>query len=115
MNKQKFHDAVIEIGIHQKKTERQAPETENFTNLYVSGLELQTTQKQFSELFSKYGEILSIQLKVNKDGSKTGIGYVNFAKTEDAQKAMAELNKFETSPGNCILVAPFVSRKENEL
>jgi RNA recognition motif-containing protein len=73
------------------------------------------TKDQLSDLFGKYGELLSCYMKTNKDGSNTGIGYVNFAKTESAQKAMAALNKFELSPGNCILVTKFVSRQENNL
>ncbi|KAI7002556.1 hypothetical protein KC362_g19238, partial [Hortaea werneckii] len=50
------------------------------------------TDDEFRSLFEKYGEITSASLAHDNDGKSRGFGFVNFAKHEDAAKAVDELN-----------------------
>lgn len=51
-------------------------------------------------MFNKFGEIDSCTMKNEVDC----VGYVSFKKTEDAQRALAEMNKTITPNGNTLFV-----------
>lgn len=85
----------IYVAPHLTRKERdsQLEETKaNFTNIYVKNINLETTDEEFNELFSKFGPTTSIALEKNEDGKLKGFGFVNFEDHEDAAKAVEELN-----------------------
>lgn len=68
----------------------------NESKVYVGNLPFSFTQKELSEIFSKYGEITEATVITNKfSGRSKGFGFVTFAKKEDAEKAIEEMNEKE--------------------
>ncbi|CCD24269.1 polyadenylate-binding protein NDAI_0C06100 [Naumovozyma dairenensis CBS 421] len=85
----------IFVGPHLSRKERDSQLEEskaNFTNIYVKNINLETTDEEFTELFSKYGKVLSAALEKTEDGKLKGFGFVDFENHEDAAKAVEELN-----------------------
>lgn len=64
--------------------------------LFVGGLPYSTDDAQLSELFAKFGSVVSSKVIVDKfSGKSKGFGFVEFATDEEAQAAIAGLNETE--------------------
>ena len=78
------------------------------TNLYISNLGPNVTEDDLEELFSSYGPIVTKKVLVDsRTGASKGTGFVRFAKKEDAQNAICEVNgtvPFPTSSSTPIQV-----------
>lgn len=59
-------------------------------NLYVGNLNYSVTDTQLGELFSQYGDVISLSVLDNR-----GFGFVELDKDEDALRAIEELNDTE--------------------
>ena len=81
------------------------------TNLFVKNLPLNTTPKELYELFSKFGDIISIKLKQDKNGECLGYGYVNYESASKAEEALKNLNDYEHL-GKKLYLSEFSSKKE---
>ena len=80
------------------ETQNPPPEdTSNEITLYVNGLPYNNcTQEEVKKLFEKYGEVINVTHRKNrKSGYFTGNSFVTFAKKEDGEKAIQELNGYE--------------------
>jgi len=63
------------------------------SKVYVGNLAFSVTQDELKEAFSKFGEETEVVLITDKfSGRSKGFGFVTFAKKEDAEKAIAEMN-----------------------
>jgi len=64
--------------------------------LFVGNIDWDTSESQLRELFEKYGAIKDLVI-VNdyNTGRPKGFGFVTFEQTEEADKAIAELDGFE--------------------
>ncbi|GAB1729229.1 hypothetical protein NU195Hw_g1561t1 [Hortaea werneckii] len=90
-----LNEKKVFVGHHIPKKDRMSKFEEmkaNFTNVYVKNIQEDATDDEFRSLFEKYGEITSASLAHDNDGKSRGFGFVNFAKHEDAAKAVDELN-----------------------
>ncbi|KAF2860625.1 polyadenylate binding protein [Piedraia hortae CBS 480.64] len=90
-----LNEKKVFVGHHIPKKDRMSKFEEmkaNFTNIYVKNVETEVTEDQLRELFEKYGEITSVSLAHDQEGKSRGFGFVNYAKHEDAAKAVDELN-----------------------
>ncbi|KAF2765555.1 polyadenylate binding protein [Teratosphaeria nubilosa] len=93
-----LNEKKVFVGHHIPKKDRMSKFEEmkaNFTNVYVKNIESEVTDEQFRELLEKYGEITSASLTRDHEGKSRGFGFVNFAKHEDASKAVDELNDLD--------------------
>ena len=61
-------------------------------NLVVKNLPESMGQQEFMSLFKEFGFIDSCKLEIGPDNKSRQFGYVQFAKAEDAQKAIEKLN-----------------------
>jgi polyadenylate-binding protein len=61
-------------------------------NLYVKNLSDQIDDNRLREEFSRFGAITSCRVMVDEAKKSKGFGFVCFNSTEDATKAMAEMN-----------------------
>ncbi len=84
------------------------------TNLFVKNLSQLVTPKELYELFSQYGEIISIKVKQNNLGECLGYGYVNYQSSERAQEALKKLNGKELG-GKKLFVTFFHSKSERSI
>jgi len=64
--------------------------------LYVGNLAFSVDQEGLKKLFESFGEITEAVVISDKfSGRSKGFGFVTFAKEEDAQKAISEMNEKE--------------------
>ncbi|KAI0035914.1 hypothetical protein K488DRAFT_82527 [Vararia minispora EC-137] len=90
-----LNDKKVYVGHHISRKERQSKLEEmrqQFTNLYVKNVDLEVTQDEFVELFSRYGTVTSAVIQMEEDGKSKGFGFVNFESHEQAAKAVEELH-----------------------
>lgn len=63
------------------------------SKLYVGGLSYTTTTETLREFFSQCGTVESATVIIDKfSGQSRGFGFVEMATSEEAQKAIAQLN-----------------------
>jgi cold-inducible RNA-binding protein len=63
------------------------------SNLYVGNLSFDAGEKELEELFSSYGEVLSVNVITDRStGRSRGFGFVQMDRSEDAQKAIESLD-----------------------
>jgi cold-inducible RNA-binding protein len=55
--------------------------------IYVGNVALNATEQDIRDLFSEYGEIISVKLKQSK-----GFGFVEMGSDNEVKKAISELN-----------------------
>lgn len=70
------------LGSNRQKT--------NENNIFVKSLDKSLTSKDLEEKFKDIGEIKSAKVSINPDYSSRGYGFVCFASSEDAIKAVGE-------------------------
>jgi len=89
-----------------------------YTNVYVKNLDDSVDDKQLKSAFEKYGPVTSAVVMLNGDGKSKGFGFVNFENSDDATKAVGELNGQQLVPGGKKIYAGKAQKKaerENEL
>lgn len=74
----------------QMKRERQ--QSCQGRNLYVKHINPDLGEEGFKALFEKFGTITSAKVMTDEAGKSRGFGFVCFASTEEASKAMSEMN-----------------------
>lgn len=62
------------------------------------------TPDQVKRMFLPFGDLLSVDVKKNADGTCRGYGFVTFAKMEDAKKAMAQMENKHVEGKNLVVV-----------
>lgn len=62
-------------------------------NLYIKNLEPHITNHDLTQLFRKFGRIISARVMTNpQTGQSKGYGFVSFGKTEEAAAALHEMD-----------------------
>lgn len=91
-----LNEKKVYVGHHIPKKDRQSKFEEmkaNFTNVYVKNINPDTSDDEFRDLFTQYGDITSASLARDQESGKNrGFGFVNFTTHEAAEKAVEELN-----------------------
>lgn len=65
-------------------------------NIFISNLNYNTVEQELQALFENYGEVESAKIINDRDtGRSRGFGFVEMPNTEEAQKAIEELNQSE--------------------
>ncbi len=113
LNMKSFKDQIIKA--EPFKSNDQTDKTKTSSNLFVKNLSTDITNKELYDLFSEYGNIISINLKKGKNGENLGYGYVNFEKEQSAKNAIENLNQKEFKGKNLIvsMFEPKEKRLEN--
>ncbi|XP_061195663.1 RNA-binding protein 28-like [Saccostrea echinata] len=60
--------------------------------LIIRNLSFKCSEEKLRETFEKFGEVTEVQIPKLKNGKHQGFGIVQFDKTEDASKALKEMN-----------------------
>lgn len=88
--------AKVHVGHFKRRQEREAAglrRTTTYTNVYVKNLEDTLCEEQaLRHLFRAYGEITSVFIPRNEDGSPKLYAFLNFASSEMAHRAVAEMH-----------------------
>ncbi|TXG73567.1 hypothetical protein EZV62_002146 [Acer yangbiense] len=63
------------------------------SKLFVKGISFTTTEKSLKDAFTQFGEVVEAKIIMKKDRTRSkGYGYVTFSATDDAQKALIDMN-----------------------
>ncbi len=82
-------------------------------NLFVAKLDSSTTGEELQELFSKYGEVSSAKIIIDREtGNSKGFGFVEMPNDDEASEAINALNDSELD-GKQIVVKQANPREEN--
>ncbi|KAM3926866.1 polyadenylate-binding protein 1-like [Leptodactylus fuscus] len=104
MNGKDLNGKVIYVGRAQRKTERQFELKRKYeqikrdriakyqdANLYVKNLDQSINNERLRKEFSPFGTITSAKVMM-EDGRSKGFGFVCFSSSQEATKALAEMN-----------------------
>eukprot|EP00800_Vazella_pourtalesii_P002012 TRINITY_DN1186_c0_g1_i1.p1 TRINITY_DN1186_c0_g1~~TRINITY_DN1186_c0_g1_i1.p1 ORF type:complete len:612 (-),score=152.71 TRINITY_DN1186_c0_g1_i1:93-1928(-) len=117
VNGMSLNEKIVFVGTFISKKERQATGQGRiiFNNLYVKNFGSEWTEQQFHELFSQYGEILSIKIMKSENGIGQGFGFCSFTKAESAMDAQEQLHqKHQIPTGEILYVQRAQRRRERE-
>lgn len=93
LNGMLINDKQVYVGHFLRKQERDtAMSRTKFNNVYVKNLSESTTDEDLKNTFGEYGAITSAVVMRDADGKSKCFGFVNFENTDDAAKAVDELN-----------------------
>ncbi|XP_031722487.1 polyadenylate-binding protein 1A-like [Anarrhichthys ocellatus] len=95
MNGMLLNDRKVFVGRFKSRKEREAElgaRAKEFTNVYVKNFGEDIDEEKLRDVFSKYGNAMSIRVMSDDGGKSRGFGFVSFERHEDAQKAVDELN-----------------------
>ncbi|KAF1381678.1 hypothetical protein PFLUV_G00156440 [Perca fluviatilis] len=95
MNGMLLNDRKVFVGRFKSRKEREAElgaRAKEFTNVYVKNFGEDMDDEKLREVFSKYGNSMSIRVMIDDSGKSRGFGFVSFERHEDAQKAVDEMN-----------------------
>ena len=91
----------VYVGHFQRRTER--PNTTEWTNVYVKNIPESWDDKKLSEVLSAAGTISSAVVMTKGEGDEkksAGFGFVNFAESDDASKAVEQFNGAKFGEGD---------------
>ncbi|XP_069032055.1 polyadenylate-binding protein 1b [Embiotoca jacksoni] len=95
MNGMLLNDRKVFVGRFKSRKEREAElgaRAKEFTNVYIKNFGEDMDDEKLREVFSKYGNAMSIRVMTDDSGKSRGFGFVSFERHEDAQKAVDEMN-----------------------
>ena len=70
-------------------------------NIYVGNLNYNLTEEELNEVFSEYGEVVSVKIVMDREtGRAKGFGFVEMANEADGERAVEELDGAEVSGRN---------------
>jgi len=81
-------------------------------NLYIKNLEDDITEEQLRKEFSVFGSIRSLKIMTDEKNNSKGFGFICFDSTDEAQRAIAEMNNRPLQGTNKPLYVAFHEPKE---
>lgn len=116
MNGMLLNDRKVFVGRFKSRKEREAElgaRAKEFTNVYIKNFGEDMDDEKLKEIFSKYGNAMSIRVMTDDSGKSRGFGFVSFERHEDAQKAVDEMNGKELN-GKLIYVGRAQKKVERQ-
>ncbi|XP_040187713.1 embryonic polyadenylate-binding protein-like isoform X4 [Rana temporaria] len=116
MNGMLLNDRKVFVGHFKSRKEREleyGTKVMEFTNVYIKNFGEDMTDERLKEIFSAFGNAVSVKVMVDENGRSRGFGFVNFGNHEEAQKAVAEMNGKEIN-GRMVYVGRAQKRIERQ-
>lgn len=82
----------VGVFVPRKEREKQQRADPKWTNIYVKPLPKNIDDEGLKKMFSKYGAVTSAAIMIDDKKESKGFGFVNFARHEEAEKAIEDLN-----------------------
>ena len=83
-------------------------------NIYVSNLSFHTTVEDLKDMFSKFGEVTSAKIILDRETNRSrGFGFIEMASEEEGREAMQKLNNKEIQ-GRPLSVSVAKQREQKE-
>ncbi|XP_041433628.1 embryonic polyadenylate-binding protein A isoform X4 [Xenopus laevis] len=116
MNGMLLNDRKVFVGHFKSRREREleyGAKVMEFTNVYIKNFGEDMDDKRLREIFSAFGNTLSVKVMMDDSGRSRGFGFVNYGNHEEAQKAVSEMNGKEVN-GRMIYVGRAQKRIERQ-
>jgi len=91
LNGTTIDDYVVEVLSFVKRNDRSSQNL--WTNVYIKQFPKSWDEVKIREIIAPFGEIASLAIMRDADGTSKGFGFINFADHESASKAVEGLNK----------------------
>jgi polyadenylate-binding protein len=82
----------VEVVPYKPRSERDGATELQFTNVFVKNFPVGVEDSALEKMCEEFGEILSIAIPKNPDGTKKGFLFCNYSQHEEAAKAIEALN-----------------------
>ncbi|XP_057782917.1 polyadenylate-binding protein 2-like [Salvia miltiorrhiza] len=83
----------VYVGPFVRKQEREmSVDKTKFTNVFVKNISESTTEEDLQQMFGEFGQLTSVVVMRNEDGTSKCFGFVNFEDADDAARAVDSLN-----------------------
>lgn len=100
-NGRNLEGSIITVEKYNKEIRKEP----KFNNLYVRGFQENITDDDLTALFAKFGELGSVKVMKNEDGSSKKFGFVCFKDPESAQNAVDGMHGKVIEDGSTLYVA----------
>ncbi|EDQ88948.1 uncharacterized protein MONBRDRAFT_25688 [Monosiga brevicollis MX1] len=99
----KAADALNEFQIENKRLKvsfaRPSSSTITNANLYIKGLPTTINEQSLTDMFSSCGDIISVRVLYDRNGTPKGVGFVRFDQHKEAENAIQRFNN--VTPEGC--------------
>lgn len=105
---------VVFVGKFQPRAARlreMGETTHHFTNVFVKNFSDKLDDSKLRAMFEKYGPISSCTIMKDGEGKSRGFGFVSFDNSEDAERAVNELNGSDVPDSELKLTACRAQKK----
>jgi len=89
---QKKYEREVELKGRFEQSMKEAGDKYQGVNLYIKNLDDSIDDEKLKELFSEFGTITSCKVMRDPSGVSRGSGFVAFSTSEEASRALAEMN-----------------------
>ncbi|XP_052193450.1 polyadenylate-binding protein 8-like [Diospyros lotus] len=89
---QKKSERELELKLRFEQSAKEAADKSQGLNLYIKNLDDSIGDDKLRELFSPFGTITSCKVMRDPSGISKGSGFVAFSTSEEASRALAEMN-----------------------
>ncbi|XP_069607857.1 embryonic polyadenylate-binding protein isoform X1 [Ranitomeya imitator] len=116
MNGMLLNDRKVFVGHFKSRREREleyGTKVMEFTNVYIKNFGDEMDDIRLKEIFSAFGNTLSVKVMMDESGRSRGFGFVNFGNHKEAQKAVTEMNGKELN-GRLLYVGRAQKRVERQ-
>ncbi|XP_073428491.1 embryonic polyadenylate-binding protein isoform X4 [Dendrobates tinctorius] len=116
MNGMLLNDRKVFVGHFKSRREREleyGTKVMEFTNVYIKNFGDEMDDIRLKEIFSAFGNTLSVKVMMDESGRSRGFGFVNFGNHDEAQKAVTEMNGKEIN-GRLLYVGRAQKRIERQ-
>lgn len=113
-----IYEKKIYVCKFRPRAERSSTEEgqPKFNNIFVKNFGDDMTDEKFNELFGAFGNVTSIKLEKNDDGSSKGFGFICYGDFDSAKRAVDEMHDKDIGNGKKIYVGRAMKKNErNEL
>lgn len=93
---------------------KQDPRANLKANLFVKDIDKEVTPKDLHNHFNTIGRVVTAQIATDASGKSLGYGYVQFESTEDAKRALEQLQNSKLKEKE-ISVQEFVQRRKDNI
>jgi polyadenylate-binding protein len=90
VNGMQIGEKTVMVEGFQKRSDRERPTFENFTNIYIKNIPADWDEEKIQETFKVYGPITSFCLNTDKKSRR--FAFLNFEKSEDAKSAIEAMH-----------------------
>jgi len=91
VNGMQIGEKTVQVCAFVKRSDRDKPDTESYTNLYVKNLPAGWDEAKIAEVFSEFGPVTHTAVRTDAKGRE--FAFVNFERGEDAKKSVEALHR----------------------